>query len=106
MAKNKTKNQPAHKSFHFDASILISALALFFSIVVGLFTVWNELHKETTTTRQNLTNNLEQITDIDREATEFSALPLTNEQKDFASYSFANRKVLLLRQAEELYKKT
>ncbi len=105
MDPHETTNPPVHKPSYLDASKLISALALLVSLAVGIFTVWSEFQKETATTRQNLTSTLEQIADIDREAAEFFALPLTDEQKEFTSYSFTNRKILLLRQAEELYKK-
>ncbi|MCY3955445.1 MAG: hypothetical protein OXF47_05575 [Nitrospira sp.] len=91
---------------HPKLSIWIAALALVVSCGALGFTAWNETKKETTTLRQSLTDILEQIMDIDREAAEFGAiLSLTEEQKDAASFSFTNRKFLLLRQAEELYKK-
>ncbi len=80
-------------------------LAIGLSFVALVFTIWNETKKEETTLRQSLTDVLEQITDIDREAAEFQAkASLIEGQKDFASFSFMNRKFLLLRQAEELYK--
>ena len=105
MNPHETNNQPAHKSSCFDSSKLISALALLISLAVGSFTVWNEINKEATTTRQSLTNILKQIIDMDQEVAMFRALTIPNEQKDFASFTFMNRKILLLRQAEELYKK-
>lgn len=98
-------SQP-HKANSFKASILISVMAVAVSCLALGFTILNETKKETTTLRQSLTDVLEQITDIDREAAEFQAiLSLPDEQKDSTSFSFVNRKILLLRQAEELYKK-
>ncbi len=105
MDTHETNSQSTHKSSRFDKTIAISTLALLVSLAVGLFTAWNELNKEAATTRQSLTNILEQITDIDRETIEFQAMSIPDEQKEFASFSFVNRKILLLRQAEELYKK-
>lgn len=105
MNPDETNNQPTHKSFRFDVKLFISVLSLLVSFALGSFIASNELNKEATTTRQSLTNVLEQIMDIDREVAEFQALSLPNEQKGFAAFSFTNRKMLLLRQAEELYKK-
>lgn len=87
-------------------NMLVSVLAFVVSCGTLAFTAWNESKKETTTLRQSLTDVLEQFMDIDREAAEFGAISsLTDEQKDATSFSFMNRRFLLLRQAEELYKK-
>ena len=100
------QDSQSHKANSFMVSILISVVAVTVSCLALGFTIWNETKKETTTLRQSLTDVLEQITDIDREAAEFQAtLSLPDEQKDSTSFSFMNRKFLLLRQAEELYKK-
>ena len=106
MDPHETNNQQTHKSSYFDARMFISALALVVSCGALGFTAWNETKKEATTTRQSLTNILEQIMGIDREVAEFQALSSRNEQTNFSlPFSFMNRTVLLLRQAEELYKK-
>ena len=101
-----TINQPTHKSSRFDAKLFISVLSLLVSFALGSFIASNELNKEATTTRQNLTNILEQIMDIEREVAEFQALSIPNKLNDFSlPFSFMNRTMLLLRQAEEFYKK-
>ena len=106
MDPHETNNQQTHKFSRFGASIWISVGALVVSVAVGSFTAWNETNKGETTTRQSLTNILEQIMDIEREVAEFQALSSRNERTNFSlPFSFMNRTVLLLRQAEELYKK-
>ena len=82
---------------------LISVLALVISLAVAVFTIWNESKKEAITKRQNLTAILDKLIDIDLQTVELNALPMTEEQRDFAFVSFANRSSILLSQAEELY---
>lgn len=103
MTKNTTKQNEWHQTIRNEANKIVSALALIVSLCVAVFTVWNESIKQTQNNRQELTIVLEQIADIDREMVEFNSIPGTVESKDFGNISFANRRILLLRRAEELY---
>ena len=104
MTKNNTKKEGRRYIFRIDTNKIVSALALIVSLCVAVFTVWNESIKQTQNNRQELTSVLEQIADIDRQMVEYNSLPGTMESKDFGSFSFANRRILLLRRADELYR--
>lgn len=108
MEPENAPNPPSHPveptyRQRFNINAITGALALIVSVAVAMFTGWNELNRDATTARQNLTDTLTEIIKIDREAIELLASSLAIDQIEAASFSLQNRKLVLLRQAEALF---
>ena len=91
---------------HIDRNIIISILALLVSLAVAAFTIWNEFYKDTILKRQELTSTLDNYFELDQQIIQLNTLPITADQKEFATFSLSNRAFMLLRYVDELYEST